>query len=187
MASIDFQYCLVHFNSRNINIVIPIKTPITHNSLNNKVTTKSKAMAKPTTKIKPENPSLNKTITNAKYTSADPVSFCISISKAGVINMLMDMIFVLSRLISTFSVLRYFARANDVANFANSAGCIANPPSLNHDFDPATVLPKNNTPTSINSIAKKKTYENVLKNFASITNITIARTIANPIQSSCFP
>ena len=38
------------------------------------------------------------------------------------------------------------AKANDVANFANSEGCSLNLPILYHELAPPVKSPKNNTP-----------------------------------------
>ena len=49
----------------------------------------------------------------------------------------------------TLRLLKKRAIASEVANFTNSAGCIAKEPISNHDFEPATTFPKSNTKSKL--------------------------------------
>ena len=82
------------------------------------------------------------------YTKAEPVSFCKIMSRAGNNTIAPAISFVRKSLIFMCKVLRYLATAIQVANLANSAGCIRKKPKSYHDFAPFTSIPKNKTPMS---------------------------------------
>ena len=110
--------------------------------------TKSRAADITKMRIVQGSPALYKTIMKAVYTKADPVSFCKIMSRLGNNTIAPVISFVCKSLILICNVLRYLATAIQVANLANSAGCMRKKPKSYHDFAPFTSIPKNNTPTS---------------------------------------
>ena len=83
-----------------------------------------------------DNPSRNKTKIKAQNTKADPVSFCNKTKAIGIKIKAPAVSFVLVSCIRIFNVLKYFANAMLVANFANSDGCNLNEPISIHDLAP---------------------------------------------------
>ena len=80
---------------------------------------------------------------SAVYTSAEPASGCMSISKTG--NIINEMLIINVRVVWSYMSLSFknFAIANIVPIFANSAGCNPNFPKLNQAFAPPTSFPIN--------------------------------------------
>ena len=86
----------------------------------------------------------------AVYTKAEPVSFCKIMSRVGnnTIAPAISLVRIIFKLMC--KVLRYLATAIQVANLANSAGCMRKKPKSYHDFAPFTSIPKNKTPIRAN-------------------------------------
>ena len=89
---------------------------------------KSSAADIPKMRIVPGSPALYKTIMKAVYARAEPVSFCKTMSSAGINAIAPAISFARKSLILMCKVLRYLAAAIRVANLANSAGCMRKKP-----------------------------------------------------------
>ena len=100
----------------------------------------------PKIRIVPGRPDLYKTIMKEAYTKADPVSFCNMISSAGSIIIAPEISLVRKSFILMCRELRYLATAMQVANLANSAGCMRKNPKSYQDLAPLTSIPKIKTP-----------------------------------------